>query len=81
MQALPAVERLLRRGGLVLFWGLVLLLGAFGAYFSFANYPSFGSGVVLAILLLIAYRERQRRARRRASERARRRVRVRRTDP
>lgn len=84
MQAPPAVRRqppvgrLLRRVGSVMFWSLLLVLGAFGTYFSFANYPAFGVGVLLVVLLLTVSMERQRRARRRASD-ARRRARARRS--
>jgi fructose-1,6-bisphosphatase/inositol monophosphatase family enzyme len=66
-------ERSLRRVGSVLFWSAVVVLGAFGMYFSFANYPWFGAAVVLLILLLIGYSERKRRATRRAAETTRRR--------
>jgi hypothetical protein len=55
----------------VSFWAAVLLLGAFGIAFTFANYTSFGIGVVLVMLLAIANSERKRKARRRASESAR----------
>jgi hypothetical protein len=60
----------------VLFWAGVLLLGAFGIYFSFTNYPWFGIGGALVILLLIGSSERGRRKKRRASEEARRRNRA-----
>jgi hypothetical protein len=76
----PTRGRLLRRVGSALTWGGVLLLGAFGIYFTFANYPLFGVGVVLAMLLLTAYRERKRRSRQRASERVRREARTRSRD-
>jgi uncharacterized membrane protein YbhN (UPF0104 family) len=70
------LQRLLRPVVAVLFWAGVLVLGAFGIYFSFANYPSFGIAVVLSILLVLGYSERERRKRQRASERARRRHRA-----
>jgi hypothetical protein len=66
------LERLMRRVGSVLFWAGVLVLGAFGIFFSFANYPWFGIGVVLLILLLAGYSERNRRTRQKARETARR---------
>jgi len=62
----------LRRVGSVLFWTAVVVLGAFGMYFSFANYPWFGAGVVLVIVLLIGNSERKRRATQKAREAARR---------
>ena len=52
------------------------MLGTFGAVFSFANYPLFGLGTVLVILLLITRSERKRRSRHSAWERARERDRV-----
>jgi hypothetical protein len=57
-------------------WTGLIVLGTFGVYFSFANYPAFGVGVVLSILLLIGSAERSRRGRQRALERARRRDRT-----
>jgi hypothetical protein len=60
--------RLLRRVG----WAGVLVLGAFGVYFSFANYPWFGIAALSAIILSIGYSERQRREELKASESARR---------
>lgn len=65
--------RLLRRVGSVLLWAVVVVLGAFGIYFSFANYPWFGVAVVVLALLLVGYSERTRRAERAAAEAARRR--------
>ncbi|MGH3054913.1 MAG: hypothetical protein ACRDL7_08050, partial [Gaiellaceae bacterium] len=59
-----------------LLWTGVLLLAAFGTYFSFANYPAFGIAVTLAIVVLVGYSERDRRQRRRAAERARRQARA-----
>ena len=55
----------------------LLLLGAFGIYFSFANYPAFGIGVTLSIAVLVGYSERSRRKKQRELERARRRGRTR----
>jgi ABC-type Mn2+/Zn2+ transport system permease subunit len=57
----------------VLFWAAVVLLGAFGAYFSFANYPWFGAATVLLIALLIGYSEQRRRAAQKAKDAVRRR--------
>ena len=57
----------------MLLWALLVLLGAFGTYFTFANYPWFGAAVLLLALLLIARTERKRRATQRARETARRR--------
>lgn len=62
------VERLLRRGGSLLLWAGVLVLAAFGIVFSFANYPWFGTAVVLLILLAIGYSERRRRIARKAKQ-------------
>lgn len=78
--ALPLVGRLLRRIGSVLLWTGVLVAGAFGLYFSFANYPGPAIGLVLAMLLLAGYSERKRRKRRAAAESARSRARARRRD-
>jgi hypothetical protein len=58
-------------------WGGVLVLGAFGTYFTFANYPLFGIGVVLVGLILAAQSERRRRRRQRDRESVRRRDRLR----
>jgi hypothetical protein len=66
------LERLLRRVVAVGLWAGLVVLGAFGIYFSFANYPSFGIAVVLSIVLALGYSERRRRKRQRAWERARR---------
>jgi flagellar biosynthesis component FlhA len=73
------LEQLMRRVGSVLFWAGVLVLGGFGVVFSFANYPWFGIGVVLLILLLAGYRERRRRTAQKARDTARRRDRERAT--
>jgi heme exporter protein D len=54
----------------------VLVLGAFGIVFSFANYPWFGIAVALLILLAIGYSQR----RRRIAQKTRRRQRARRGD-
>jgi hypothetical protein len=54
----------------------MVVLGAFGVYFSFANYPVFGIGVVLLILLLTGYSEQKRRTKQKAREAARRRERL-----
>jgi hypothetical protein len=72
------LERLVRRVAALLFWASALLLGAFGTYFSFANYPLLGSALVVSILLASGYSERRRR-KQRALERARRRDRARST--
>lgn len=66
-------RRIMRRIGSVLYWTAVVGLGAFGIYFSFANYPWFGVVVVLLALVLIVHSERKRRAAREAAEAARRR--------
>jgi heme exporter protein D len=49
----------------------VLVLGAFGMVFSFANYPWVESAVVLALLLALGYSERRRRIARAARRRRR----------
>jgi heme exporter protein D len=77
----PLLERFLRRVISVLSRAGLVVLAAFGTYFSFANYPAFGIAVVLSILLLIGYAERSRRARERALARVRRRDRRRGRDP
>jgi heme exporter protein D len=59
----------------LLAWAGALVLGAFGIFFSFANYPVFATVVALAILLLVGYSERNRR--RKQAETARRRERTR----
>jgi hypothetical protein len=77
----PTRGPLLRRAGTAMFWGGVLVLGAFGTYFTFANYPLFAAGVVLVLLLLTVYSERKRRRELRAWESARRRDRIRSIEP
>lgn len=72
--------RLLRRVGSALFWTAVLVLGAFGVYFSFANYPWPSLGVLVLILVAIGYSERKRRARQKTLEAARDRARAHRAD-
>lgn len=62
----------MRRASSALFWGGLLVLGVFGTAFTFANYPLFGVGVVLLVVLLAAYSERERRRKQRARESARR---------
>ena len=57
------MKRLLHRVASVLSWTIVLFLGAFGIYFTFANYPAFGIAVVLAFVLGVAYAERRRQRR------------------
>jgi heme exporter protein D len=57
-------------------WAGVLVLGAFGIIFSFANYPWFGIAAALLILLAIGYSQR----RRRIAQKTRRRRRARRGD-
>jgi hypothetical protein len=61
----------------VLFWGAVLVLAAFGTYFSLVNYPLFSIGVSLAVLALAWYSEKKRRRKQRAWERLRSRSRAR----
>lgn len=75
-QRSPSPGRLLRRIGSVLFWAVVLLLGAFGVYFSFANYPWLAGGVLLLVLVAVAYSEQRRRAKLKAREAARARARA-----
>ena len=57
------MERLLHRVVSILCWAAVAFLGAFGIYFTFANYPAFGIAVVLAFVLGVAYAERRRQRR------------------
>lgn len=63
--------RFLRRVGSALIWTIAVVLGAFGLYFTFANYPWFGVAAALLIILLLVYSERQRRAAQKARETAR----------
>jgi hypothetical protein len=60
----------------VLSWAVVVVLGAFGIVFSFANYPLFAIGLVLLILLVAGYAERTRRAQQQARDTARMRARA-----
>jgi predicted negative regulator of RcsB-dependent stress response len=55
----------------VLLWILVLVLGAFGAAFSVANYPLFAVGVLVLALLLLGYAEWKRRSKQQARDAAR----------
>lgn len=75
------MKRLLHRVVSVLFWATVLVLGAFGIYFWFTNYPALGIAVTLSLMVLIGYRERSRRQRRRAADQARRERRARSHEP
>jgi hypothetical protein len=61
-----------RRFVSVVIWAGGLALGAFGIYFSFANYPLFAITLLLLTLLAVGFAERKRRQRWRASDRARR---------
>jgi hypothetical protein len=72
----PLGETLLRQVGSVLLWAAVAVLGLFGAYFSFANYPWYGGTVILGLLPLVAYLERKRRATQHSRDRARRQQRL-----
>ena len=65
-----------RRVVSVLGWACLLVLGAFGVVFSFANYPLYAIGLVLLIVLLAAYAERTRRTRQQARDAARLRART-----
>ena len=56
----------------MLLWSGLLVLGGFGAFFTFANYPLFGAGIVLVAVLLTLFSERRRRKRQRVWERERR---------
>jgi drug/metabolite transporter (DMT)-like permease len=71
------MDRFLRRVGSVLYWAGALVLAAFGIVFAFANYPLVAVGIVLVLLAVIGYADRQRRVKQRESERARRRARAR----
>jgi hypothetical protein len=66
------MERLLHRVISIVAWTAAVVLGAFGIYFSFANYPAFGIAVTLSVVALIAYSERNRHQRQRTADRARR---------
>lgn len=50
-----------------------MVLGAFGAYFTLANYPWLGTALVLLLVLLAGLSEWKRRARQNARDEARRR--------
>jgi Mg2+/citrate symporter len=75
------MKRLLHRVISVLMWTCFLTLGAFGVYFSFANYPAFSIVVTLLIAVLLGYAERNRRQRRSEAERARSQRRAQTRDP
>jgi hypothetical protein len=66
------MQRLLHRVISILAWAAAVVLGVFGIYFSFANYPAFGIAVTLSVVVLIAYSERGRHQRQRTADRARR---------
>jgi hypothetical protein len=66
------MPRLLHRVISILAWAAAVVLGVFGIYFSFANYPAYGIAVTLSVVVLIAYSERSRHQRQRAADRARR---------
>jgi hypothetical protein len=55
------VERLVRWTGSLLLWAAVVVLGAFGVVFAFANYPWLGIALVLLLVVAIGYAERRRR--------------------
>lgn len=67
-----APARALRRLGSLSLWAGVVVLGAFGTYFTFANYLWFGVGVVVVMLLLVVRSGRKQRRKRRAYEQRRR---------
>jgi uncharacterized membrane protein len=69
-----------RRAVSVLSWTSLLVLGAFGVVFSFANYPVFAACLVVLILLLVARAERTRRTEQHARDAARMRARARRRE-
>jgi hypothetical protein len=71
----------MRRVLSVLYWAAVVVLAAFGLYFTFTNYPVFGIVFLLSIVALIVYSERSRRQRQRASEDRRRRSRASQSGP
>ncbi|HET9115027.1 MAG TPA: hypothetical protein VFN33_02935 [Gaiellaceae bacterium] len=60
----------------VLAWTCLIVLGAFGVVFSFANYPLYATGLVLLVLILVVYAERTRRVRQQARDEARMRARA-----
>jgi hypothetical protein len=60
----------------VLGWACLLVLGAFGVVFSFANYPLYAGGVVLLTLVLAGQAERTRRTRQQERDAARLRARA-----
>lgn len=62
----------MRRAGSVLYWTVVVALGAFGVFFALANYPLVGITIVLLLLLLTGVSEWKRRARQNARAEARR---------
>jgi hypothetical protein len=64
------MQRLLHRLISILAWAAAVVLGVFGIYFSFANYPAFGIAVTLSVVALLAYSERTRHHRQRAADRA-----------
>jgi hypothetical protein len=65
-----------RRVVSVLAWACLLVLGAFGVVFSFANYPLYAVGLVVLILGLAGHAERTRRTRQQARDAARMRARA-----
>jgi uncharacterized membrane protein YbhN (UPF0104 family) len=75
------MRRFLLRIISILFWTGVIVVGLFGIYFTFANYPPLGTAVALVVLLSIGAAERSRRGRQRTLERARERDRLRGRDP
>ena len=75
------MKRLLHRVISVLMWTCSLMLGAFGLYFSFANYPAFSIAVTLLFGVLLGFSERNRRQRRSEAERARSQRRAQTRDP
>jgi heme exporter protein D len=75
------MRRLVHRITSILSWAAFLVLGGFGIYFTFANYPAFGIAVALSLIVLLGHSERSRRQRRREAEGARRRDRREPTTP
>lgn len=61
----------------MLYWTIVVMLGAFCSYFTFANYPIFATAVVLVLLLLLGLSEWKRQANQSARDEERRRERAR----